>query len=191
MLSIVLGRGRALQQAFEMPVEALSQDRVRDFRGIDSSHDDEIPARQVWLLPEGFAGQPLQAIAIDGALGGSAGDRKPQSRHADSARTRKHREEAVARPHGLGEYSTELSRCIEASRERERSIRRQRRAKPIDQGVNRARPLARLAFRTLRPPRVAIRARKPCVRLRRKLLGWNVLFIAARTFVAKRSNKNN
>jgi hypothetical protein len=39
------------------------------------------------------------------------------------------------------------------------------------QGARRARPLARLAFRTLRPPRVAIRARKPWVRARLTRLG--------------------
>lgn len=33
------------------------------------------------------------------------------------------------------------------------------------------RPLARRAFRTLRPPTVRMRARKPCVRARRRLLG--------------------
>src|SRR5258706_9969994 len=46
-------------------------------------------------------------------------------------------------------------------------------------GVSRARPLARRLARTLRPLAVAIRARKPCVRLRCKLLGWKVLFIRA------------
>src|SRR5258706_10566767 len=46
-------------------------------------------------------------------------------------------------------------------------------------GVRRARPLARRLARTLRPLAVAIRARKPCVRLRCKLLGWKVLFIRA------------
>jgi len=39
------------------------------------------------------------------------------------------------------------------------------------------RPFARLALMTARPPLVAIRARKPWVRLRRRLLGWNVCFI--------------
>jgi len=38
--------------------------------------------------------------------------------------------------------------------------------------VSRLRPLARRRFSTWRPPGVAIRARKPCVRLRRRLLGW-------------------
>src|SRR5829696_8090376 len=40
------------------------------------------------------------------------------------------------------------------------------------------RPRARRAARTLRPPTVAVRARKPCRRLRTRLLGWKVRFIA-------------
>ena len=40
------------------------------------------------------------------------------------------------------------------------------------------RPRARRAFSTLRPPTVAIRARNPCRRLRTRLLGWKVRFIA-------------
>lgn len=38
--------------------------------------------------------------------------------------------------------------------------------------VRRRRPLARRRLSTWRPPGVAIRARKPCVRFRRRLLGW-------------------
>ena len=38
--------------------------------------------------------------------------------------------------------------------------------------VSRLRPLSRRRFSTLRPPGVAIRARNPWVRLRRRLLGW-------------------
>ena len=52
----------------------------------------------------------------------------------------------------------------------------------VYQTVRRLRPLARLAFNTCRPAFVAIRARKPCVRLRFRLLGWNVLFIARLVF---------
>ena len=37
--------------------------------------------------------------------------------------------------------------------------------------ASRLRPLARRRLSTLRPPGVAIRARKPCVRLRRRLWG--------------------
>ena len=40
-----------------------------------------------------------------------------------------------------------------------------------DQADRRWRPLARRAFNTARPPRVAMRARKPCFLARCKLLG--------------------
>lgn len=43
--------------------------------------------------------------------------------------------------------------------------------------VNRLRPLARRRLRTLRPPGVSMRARKPCVRFLLMLLGWYVRFI--------------
>ena len=45
-------------------------------------------------------------------------------------------------------------------------------------GVRRALPLARRALMTLLPPRVCMRARKPCVLARFKLLGWNVRFMS-------------
>ena len=44
-----------------------------------------------------------------------------------------------------------------------------------------ARPLRRRAAKMERPARVRMRARKPCVRLRRRLLGWKVRFV---TFVS-------
>lgn len=46
------------------------------------------------------------------------------------------------------------------------------------QGMRRLRPLARRALSTRRPPRVFIRARKPCVRACLSLPGWNVRFMA-------------
>ena len=46
------------------------------------------------------------------------------------------------------------------------------------QTASRARPLARRADRTLRPPTVFMRARKPCVRARRIFDGLKVRFIA-------------
>lgn len=44
--------------------------------------------------------------------------------------------------------------------------------------LRRARPLARRALTTARPPTVRMRARNPCVRLRFNLLGWYVRFIS-------------
>jgi len=45
------------------------------------------------------------------------------------------------------------------------------------QCVSRARPFARRAPKTLRPLRVAFRARKPWVRARLRRLGWKVRFM--------------
>jgi len=59
------------------------------------------------------------------------------------------------------------------------------------QGQSLARPLARRLLSTSRPPRVAMRARNPCVRLRRTLLGWNVLFINYWLAVEKRLQKQS
>jgi hypothetical protein len=42
--------------------------------------------------------------------------------------------------------------------------------------VKRLRPFARRRFRTKRPFLVLIRTRNPCVRLRRRVFGWNVRF---------------
>ena len=47
-----------------------------------------------------------------------------------------------------------------------------------DQGVRRARPLARRAESTLRPPMDFMRARNPCVRLRLTTEGWYVRFMS-------------
>jgi hypothetical protein len=46
-----------------------------------------------------------------------------------------------------------------------------------DQAVKRLRPLARRRAISARPALVRIRERKPCLRLRRRLLGWKVRFI--------------
>ena len=45
-------------------------------------------------------------------------------------------------------------------------------------GESCARPFARRRFNTRRPALVAIRALKPCVRARFRLLGWNVRFMS-------------
>ncbi len=48
----------------------------------------------------------------------------------------------------------------------------------VQTAVRLLRPLARRAESTLRPPTEDMRARKPCLRARRILEGWNVRFMA-------------
>jgi len=55
-------------------------------------------------------------------------------------------------------------------------------------GASRARPFARRRFNTRRPALVAMRARKPWVRARLILLGWNVRFM---TFYLGHKSANN
>src|SRR5262249_10806530 len=49
---------------------------------------------------------------------------------------------------------------------------------PGRQADNRFRPRARRRFRIMRPARGDMRARKPCLRFRRRTLGWDVRFIS-------------
>lgn len=58
-------------------------------------------------------------------------------------------------------------------------------AESPDQADSLARPLARRDLRMARPARVDIRARKPCLRARRLLLGWNVLLLTEFSFVGQ------
>ncbi len=62
--------------------------------------------------------------------------------------------------------------CVDAGAGGRRNQRRD------DQAERLLRPLARRAESTLRPPTVAMRARKPCFRARRSVDGWNVRFMA-------------
>jgi hypothetical protein len=73
---------------------------------------------------------------------------------------------------GVPEDSVEFSGLSKAEARRKTEEAAQR-----GYAVSRLRPLARLALMTFRPPRVAMRERNPCRRLRFKLLGWKVLFM--------------
>lgn len=50
-------------------------------------------------------------------------------------------------------------------------------------------PFPRRLFKTRRPALVAIRARKPWVRLRLRMLGWNVLFMLRRDYLERAKSK--
>ena len=61
---------------------------------------------------------------------------------------------------------------------------------PILYTAKRFLPLARRRFRTSRPFFVLMRTRKPCVRLRRRLLGWNVRFMDLLYLLTETSHSN-
>ena len=59
---------------------------------------------------------------------------------------------------------------------------RKRKSLQRAQADKRFRPFARRELKMARPARVSIRARKPCVRLRLRLLGWKVRLLIVDTF---------
>src|SRR5699024_10448223 len=60
----------------------------------------------------------------------------------------------------------------------------------MGQTDSRLRPLARRALMTARPPRVFMRTRKPCVRLRRVTEGWNVRFMVVHPKIKELLRRN-
>src|SRR5688572_19567122 len=172
MLFMLPCRGR-LRELLEMPVQARAQRTPLRAVGTRSREHDEIPRRQRRLLTERFAGEALELVAVHGAFRSSARDRQAEARGAAPGRPRENGKEAIAGTRRLGEHASELCRRMQSLVGGEPCrVGQQRRAKTNSvYGVRRARPFARRLARTFRPAAVAMRARKPCVRLRCKLLG--------------------
>jgi len=120
--------------------------------------------------------QPFQAIPLDRGTGMFARDGHTQAGDIAPVRAGQYREKAVFRPLSPTENPLELGSLVQTRFGWEPPGPWHVHQRP-PYGVSRARPFARRALSTLRPPLVAMRARKPWVRLRRRLLGWNVLFM--------------
>ncbi len=117
-----------------------------------------------------FPCRPLDAVAAHRVAGRLDRDRQAKSGTAEVVAAREHGEHCVARTGGALKYCLKFCGMPEAAAARKPepalAARRPR------YGQSRARPLRRRRFRIARPLLLAMRARKPCVRLRRKLLGW-------------------
>lgn len=157
-----------------MPFERGQQHRAVLLGRAGSGHHHAIQPAEFALVPaEAFAGDALQTVARHGGFGDLARNRQTQARVIQIVGSGEHGKIAVARFDGLGENAGKGVPAGQPGAARETRV-----AGRGVQGVKRARPLARRAFKTRRPPLVAIRARKPWVRLRWMMLGWNVRFMA-------------
>lgn len=153
-----------------MMFEAFQQIGIVCPAGLWLAHDHHIKAAQcVLVMAETFPGQTLEPIAIDRTASVPAGHRHTQARVVKTVWPSQKREKTVFRPFSLAKQAPKIVTLIQARSGREAPFPRRSHTDP--QGVRRARPLARRALSTLRPPLVAMRARKPWVRLRRRLLG--------------------
>lgn len=124
-------------------------------------------AQSALLVTEGFTDQALDAVAVHGP-------RTNAPRHGDGqARTWQQighgvdGEHAVEGTFAVFHHVPNVGATAEARTWAERVV-----DDSVSQTLTRARPLARLALRTLRPPLVLMRARNPCVLLRLRTLGW-------------------
>lgn len=126
------------------------------------------------VTTETFPRHPLDAVPVHGALHLSAGDRQTETRPGQTVGAGQDRETVITGFDRAAEDPFELGALGQPQGP---GKTRRSGSGMLLQGVRRARPLARRAFSTRRPFLVAMRARKPWVRLRFRTLGWNVLFM--------------
>jgi hypothetical protein len=171
--------------ARQMFIERFAQYPVIRRNGAGADHHNHVQVGQRWAVPaERFSDQAFQPIAVHRAtrLLFRYGQAQPGTVIA-AAVDEEDREKTVSRTlWPTIEYPPKIARSKQAGMTGETQARNRQFPGRLRgcrcQGVRRARPLARRALITLRPPRVAMRARKPCVRARFRQLGWNVRFMA-------------
>ena len=132
-------------------------------------YEDEVEAGRTLRPSERLPQEPLRAVAGHRTPDAPAG-REAEPRPLAIARSGPKGEERSVHPDPATQHASELGTPAQSGRLREA------RARPT-QTLRRLRPLARRRFSTRRPPLVRIRTRKPWVRFRFRLFGWNVLFI--------------
>lgn len=161
-------------------IEGTSQLSARQGNGVSRAKYDHVDGRQlIGNDSKTLSSRSLEAVPVNRARSTALGDCEPESSVFGLSESRKDRESSdaetprpcedafkgsgVSQPPGSGEMrsgSEPRSTCLFQV-----------------QWVRRTRPLARRALRTLRPLRVALRARKPWLRARFRRLGWNVRFM--------------
>ena len=146
--------GRSIRNLAYQLCQAALEFCERTFVGASAGADEQEPRRHL-ALPKHRSKPSTQQIALDGRPGGATdGERHLRWNHLGIGNER-----APERldPH-TDAVSPKADECVAL-------------ADPVDQADRRARPLARRDFSTARPARVLMRARKPCLRARRRLLG--------------------
>jgi hypothetical protein len=150
-------------------------------RGIAGRHRD-IDRRQGMLVQtERFPREALNAIARDGGAEGARCNRQAQSRMTFIVGQHRQTEVGVGQSSTALPYGAKFGRLVQTLARLEiQPIGWRRDCKKVrrNQGQRSLRPFARRRASNRRPLLVAMRARKPCVRARCKLLGLKVRFIA-------------
>jgi hypothetical protein len=130
-------------------------------------------------VSERFAGEALDAIAVDGVAGSFHTDGETEAYMTDRTGPGDDEKQRVRRPLTFTVNGVEFRLVGKASVAR-KAARGERNGGALlgsGQTARRLRPFARRRLSTRRPPLVAMRARNPWTRLRCRLLGLKVRFI--------------
>jgi len=136
-------------------------------------NDEQVHAIQLRLVTKTLAHTTFNAVSDDCLGRYTTRDCQPEARMSKMVRAGNHAEQAIADTPPTATNFAQFGAGSDTPTLRKSESWWKRQA----QALRRARPLARRALNTLRPPGVLIRARKPWLRLRLITLGWNVLFI--------------
>ncbi len=161
--------GSLTTQAFPVPFQRLEKRVIVRLVNTRFYQYHQIqPFELLLVMAETFPQQALDSIAIYRPANMLFCYRQPQTSLLPVLiMLRKHSEIPICRSNGLRK-----NLFVVLCREQAYMARKpQLRNRLLTQGVRRVRPLARRALITLRPPLVAMRARKPWVRARLRLLG--------------------
>jgi hypothetical protein len=134
--------------------------------GGPSGNDEINTAESDRILAEGLADRAFDTVAVDRLGRHAARDCYADTPVIQPIAARVYNEKAILTLLASANQLAKLATGADAAGSGETKLDLVR-----VQALKRARPLARRALRTLRPPFVAMRARKPCTRLRFSSLG--------------------
>jgi hypothetical protein len=145
----------------------MPQFRRRGLQHARAGDDDEVKAARTGrILAERLSNRAFDTAAIDGSYGHSSRNGYSEPAVRQSIGASKYREQSVLALAAGAHQVPKLAAFSDAVSPGEKKTGRCR-----IQALRRARPFARRALRTLRPPFVAILARNPWTRLRFSSLG--------------------
>jgi hypothetical protein len=198
-LSDDIGRGRqsgcaALERMPEIGLE-IREGRLEQL--VPRDHYHVHPELRGFRTTEDLSNQSFSSVSSDRVAELPGGhDAQPCSPRVVGSR--QHRQISSFRSERQVEHALEFAPAPDPAVFREalgrhRQSLRGRRAPAAgyeEETVRRFRPFARRRFRTWRPFLVAMRTRKPCVRLRRRRFGWNVTLIVGSPATERERRRN-
>jgi hypothetical protein len=178
---------RRAKVGLEAGIRGIEQLTARDHHDVDA-----LPARRKGGLAKNLTDQPLGAVSANGIAQLSRRN-DPHSRSAGSIRRHNHRQIAALTPTAGFKNLLELGSASKPAGGG-KAEGHSGPAGPVyydDETVRRFRPFARRRFNTRRPFFVAILTRKPWVRRRRRLFGWNVRFMMSGPLIGRKTQRRN